>query len=261
MRRRGLPAALRGQTIDQPHDGDVSEAVADPFLIWTSPRTGSTVFWRDLDTHPQIEAHGEVLLENNWKPDSFLTFRERNPERGQDVGEFLDQLLSAGEERVAVGFKMMYRHRSPAFDAWFAARPRLRVVHLVRSNALRQHVSLLAARQRGVFHVMPGEPRPRKRVTVPLQNLRNRLARLTGDVAMARTFIADHDHIEIRYEDLVTARGAVYERIFAFLGVPGIELAEPTLRRINLGALPELIENYAQVVEVLQGTEYERFLK
>ena len=34
-------------------------AVTTRFLIWTTQRTGSTVFWRTLDRHPEIEGHGE----------------------------------------------------------------------------------------------------------------------------------------------------------------------------------------------------------
>lgn len=243
--------------------------MATAFLIWTTQRTGSTVFWRTLGHHPRIEAHGEMFLPEMTREDSYASFlgasRWRRLERwlspSRSVARYCDRLFAGGPGVDAVGCKLMYNHLSPPLEAWIdRARPKL--VHLVRRNHLKLLASRVAAERRGLYHLEPGADVPADRVALDPREVATRLERIAREVERGRAFTAGRDAMEVAYEDLLAEREATYTRVFTFLGVPAPEapLPEP-LRKINPDSLPELIGNYDEVRRSLEGTPFSAFLE
>ncbi len=239
-----------------------------PFLIWTTQRTGSTVFWRTLDRHPEIEGHGEMFLPEMKREDSYASFLARSrwarleqraaPERS--VRRYLAELYAGAPGVRAVGFKLMYNHLSPPLERWIEGERPL-VVHLVRRHLLKLLVSRVAAEQRGLYHLEPGERPPADRVKRDPATLVTHLDKVAAELERGAALASACGALEIAYEDLLADRTASYTRVFEFLGVSAAPPPDDPLRKINPDALPELVENWDEVVAALRGTPFERHLE
>jgi LPS sulfotransferase NodH len=237
------------------------------FLIWTTQRTGSTVFWRTLDRHPEVEAHGEMFLPEMKREDSHASFLARSPwarleqrvAPGRSMARYLAQLYAGGPGVRAVGFKLMYNHITPPLERWIAREKPL-VVHLVRRNLLKLLVSRVSAEQRGLYHLEPGEAPPADRVKLDPGVLVTRMEKITAELERGAALATARCALEVAYEDLLADRTATYARVFEFLGVSPAPVPEEPLRKINPDALPELVENWEAVVIALRGTPFEEHL-
>lgn len=237
------------------------------FLIWTTQRTGSTVFWRTLDRHPEIEGHGEMFLPAMTREDAYGAFLARSrwarleartaPTRS--VRRYLTELYSGGPGAAAVGFKLMYNHLTPPLAAWIE-RERPRVIHLVRRNLLKMWVSRVAAEQRGLYHLEPEKAPPADRVKLDPLTLVADLEKIATEVERGAGFAESRGALPVAYEDMLADREATYARVFEFLGVAAWAPAEEPLRKINPDSLSELVENLDEVVDALQGTPFEAHL-
>jgi len=238
--------------------------VTTRFLIWTTQRTGSTVFWRTLDRHPEVEGHGEMFLPTMTREDAYGAFLARSrwarlearaaPERS--VRRYLAELYSGRPGAAAVGFKLMYNHLTPPLAAWIE-RERPRVIHLVRRNLLKMCISRVAAEQRGLYHLEPGQPPPADQVKLEPTTLVAQLEKIAAELERGAAFAHARGAISVAYEDLLTDRPATYARVFDFLGVTPWTPTEEPLRKINPDSLPELVANFDEVAATLRGTPFE----
>jgi len=234
------------------------------FVVWTTQRTGSTVFWRTLDRHPEVEAHGEMLLPTMKRDDAYASFLAASPWRrlerrlapARSLDRYLAQLYRGAPGVRAVGFKLMYNHLTPELRR-FLERERPKLLHLVRGNLVKLLASRVAAERRGLYHLDPGAEAPADRVVLDPDDLVARLEKIEAEIAGGRALAAGHDALELAYEDLLVHRDETYARVFAFLGVapPAAPLPAP-LRKINPDALPDLVENWDAVREALLGTRF-----
>jgi len=243
-------------------------AVTTRFLIWTTQRTGSTVFWRTLDRHPEIEGHGEMFLPTMTREDSYPAFVARSAwaklearaAPARSMRRYLTELYSAPSGTSAVGFKLMYNHLTPPLASWIA-REHPKGIHLVRRNLLKLMISRVAAEQRGLYHLEPGEEPPSDRVTLDPATLLTRLEKIAAEFERGSAFAETLGALPVVYEDLVAQRDATYARVFDFLEVtPSIPAPEP-LRKINPDSLSELVANLDEVKETLRGSAFESHLE
>ena len=238
------------------------------FLIWTTQRTGSTVFWRTLDRHPAIEGHGEMFLPEMTRADSYPAFLsasrwarlERRLAPARSVARYLERLYDAGPGVHAVGFKLMYNHLTPPLAAWIE-REHPRVIHLVRRNLLKLMVSRLAAEQRGLYHLEPGKAPPADRVKLDPAEVASRLEKIAAEVERGTAFADAHGALTVEYEELLSDRTGTYARVFDFLGAPPWIPGEEPLRKINPDSLAELVEDFDSVAAALRGTRFDRFTR
>ncbi len=159
---------------------------------------------------------------------------------------------------AAVGFKLGYTHlRDFSYlGDWLEGEP-VRVVHLVRMDTLAQHVSRRTAVARGRFHSTDRL----ERVTVRLdpEETLMRLRRIDdARIAMRRRFEGGRYH-EISYEGFFGEDAdRTREDLLRFLGLEPADVEPPPLLRMNRSPLREIIENYDEVAEALEGTRFQR---
>ena len=95
-----------------------------------------------------------------------------------------------------------------------------------------------------------------------MPGLKARLRRIASAERVARSVVRDLPHIEIYYEDYISARRTADDTLLCrALGqpVPAAGLTS-SLTKVASDDLRETIENYEQVAGYLRGTRFERFL-
>ncbi len=135
------------------------------FAILSTQRSGSTLIYSSLASHPQIKCLGEIFLpEYKAEFSYFEHVRQKGISRplalirrNSLVDEFLDRLYSSSTE-VATGFKYMYSHswyvpyRFPMAMTYMKEN-NVRILHLVRENTLKVCVSRQVARPPPVLSI------------------------------------------------------------------------------------------------------------
>jgi hypothetical protein len=193
----------------------------------------------------------------------------------------------------AVGFKLGYAHCEPpwGFPAvldYLVQDRQIRVLHVQRRNMLKSLASEKLAETTGEYLRLGAVIRPssipkafmhparafeRVRVLVA-QNLRQ--ARMPTSVtlsveecgayfegtksAVARheELFQEHDKLSVFYEEILSSRDEVFARAQSFLGVEPRPLTVD-LRKQNPDDLRALIENYDELRNAFEGTEYSEF--
>jgi LPS sulfotransferase NodH len=218
------------------------------FVIGARARSGSNLLVSLLDSHPNIEAHGEL-------------FREL---AGDSAAARLDRLFVARPRRtLAVGFKAFYYHPTdvPDSDLWdrLAAMTDLTVVHLTRTNVLRTLTSRKLAGRTNEW-IRRGLSRGNEPPTVhfDVDELRAALAENAHWEGACRHRFAGRI-VEITYEDLVADDSAVAPVLEA-LGVERRPL-QTSLVRQHPQPLSELIENYEDLANAFAGTRWSGFFE
>src|SRR5690606_18079996 len=195
---------------------------------------------------------------------------ERSPEllqlRRDDPAAFVDQLLERARTQGArmFGFKVFYEQAlmNPAAFAYLLANRDMKVIHLVRRNLLQRRLSELRAQATDRWiHAKgssdaSGAPSPVLDVEAP--RLIADFQRMTQRRREFAEIFAEHDVLEVFYEDLVTDLSATYARICDFLGIHRIPVAprtDPTPSR----PLSELVPEWNRLRVALQGTGFETF--
>lgn len=166
---------------------------------------------------------------------------------GWEVNDFLDMLKSLGFDRFII---------------------------LQRSNYLRKIVSSRVAQERGFYHVRktsaPGELKPCK-VYIDVRDvgvgkismsLVEHIKYCDRFYAALNEILADHEKLHLTYDQHVqTDPRVAFRKIAEFLGVNVNTDVDVRLQRTTDIPLNKLIDNYAEVVEVLRNTEFEWMLK
>jgi hypothetical protein len=167
----------------------------------------------------------------------------------------------------AAGFKLMYSQLKvsrPLLPALVLRR--VRIVHLIRRNALDVVLSKETAAAREAMHARAGEAVQPVRVLLPTDDLLERMAAHERHVEQARERFARLARLglayrEAVYEDLVRDEQREFTALFDFLHVgSNAGTAFSSLQKVNPTSHQELIENYDEVRGMLRGTRFEPFL-
>lgn len=178
------------------------------------------------------------------------------------IRDFLDEEIFAPDPKiVAGGFRLIY-HKADKYPGILANLEGndTRIIHLVRRNVLKTHVSYLTAPLHKMHH--PREGSAIRTVTIfidpatILQDLRKRIQY----IERIRKLTAGFPVLEVGYEDFIADRDAEGARIQPFLSLKEIVPFQSDLVKINPDSLEQIIENYDEIREVLVGTEFEEFL-
>ncbi len=218
------------------------------FVIVTRARTGSNLLVSLLNSHPHVEAQGEV-------------FREM---KRQSVESRLDQVFRRRPRRIkAVGFKMFYYHPRDGDHAqvWqtLGEVQDLSVIHLKRRNVLRTLTSRkLAARtniwfQRG-RNVPASDPAV---VRFTPEGLEEAFERNEAWEASCEERFRNHELLQIYYEDLVD-RPALLTDVTEFLGVRHHAMST-SLRKQHPEHLAALISNFDELQHHFEGSRWAPF--
>lgn len=243
------------------------------FAIFGVQRTGTTLLMGLLDQHPDVLCVGEIFQYRTEDVQHgirrFRAYVHDSPRRRfldlirwrGIVHDYLDTVFPPFDES-ATGFKIMLdqiRRYRPVLD--YFKQNQYRILHVVRSNVLKTHISRLRARRSGVYH--SSQPKTGTKIRIPVASLLQELTRLSNDNAELASLVSElglAGHTTT-YE---TLRGkkwpAEQQRILDFLGVdPDVEL-RPKSIKLTADDLEQVIENYDEVVRVLENTPYESCL-
>jgi len=248
-----------------------------PFVVLTSPRSGSGWLIDMLSSHPEVVAYAELFhLERRTAPgygaldipyfapylDLVLPWTGRA--RLYHRAAFLHRVYAARPGVRAVGFKLMYdqaqAHR--ALLELLALR-RARVIHLTRANLLGALISWQVARETGIYHARRGEIVRRTVVSLDAERLHARLEQNELVVLWARGRMERLrlPRLEVSYEELVAHREVMLARILGFLGVERrVDLLDSQLVRASPSSHLEMVENADEVGATLAGTRFEWML-
>lgn len=240
------------------------------FVILGIQRTGTTLLMNLLDQHPDVVCLGELFQyrteDVQYGIRRFRAYVHDSPQRrvldlirfGGLAHDYLDSIYSAFETR-ALGFKIMFDQirRYQSVLSYFK-RNRIKIIHVVRSNVLKTHISRLRARQSGVYHST--QPVAGSRIWVPVASLLQELAQLSADNNKLATLVSELGLAchTIAYESICGEQwSSERRRLLSFLGVdPEVDLM-PTSVKLTPDELELVIDNYGDVVQILKNTPYE----
>ena len=240
------------------------------FVLAGTQRAGTSLVNSTLNSHSHIRCYGEVFLYANGKgknmPGSYRQFIDRRGwlgwalhylHRSASIRQCLDELYSSTEYE-AVGFKLMLGQvtRNPVIAEYLTDHD-VRVVYVFRENVLKTHLSRGSAKERGLY--ISKKAVNVSTVHVETKNLLDSLQSIAGEQTRWRDIFKDLPGIQIHYEDFVRDQSSEIARIEDFLEVRH-ETLSTSVTKINPDDMRQYVENYDELAEYLQGTEFEVFL-
>jgi LPS sulfotransferase NodH len=247
------------------------------FVVLSTQRSGSTWVVDMLTSNPRVVAYSELFMHGGegtpkWGQEQSLPYwqtfsREQRGGRLARPYWLWHYLGRAFEERPgvdAIGFKLMYsqltRISKPLMPSLWLKR--VRIIHLIRRNALDVVLSKEAGAARGgKLHARAGEDVERVRIRLQTDDLLRRMTLHERAIEGARVRFkrVGLPYREVVYEELADdERG--FGPLFEFLGVEPAPVSS-SLKKVNPTVHEELIENYGEVREALNGTKYAEQLR
>jgi hypothetical protein len=247
------------------------------FVIFTLPRTGSTLLSKSLNTHPEIFCDDEIFhfsFRDYFSPHQFRFWKIRflpkkinyvinYPRTFLKMKRFLDNFYRnrADEKFRARGFKLMYYQTfyTPGLLSYLKNND-VKVILLVRENVLRNALSDLRARSTGIYHYQETEnvSNDIPKLNVDMNLLQNKMLDIVNQNNKLEELTRGIDHVKIRYEDF-SDWDETMQRITRFLKVSRRQIEEGA-KRLNPIHLEDMIENYGEVREWLKNSDYSNFV-
>jgi hypothetical protein len=225
-----------------------------PFLLLAYPRSGSAWLHTALNSHPHILSVGEELAAEYGKADGLqnLTYYFKRPH---------------SKQVKALGSKLFYEqaYTETGLAFWKYWRDQqLPVVHLLRRNILRIALSEELARTHREWTAVKGARQPdtrAKAIAILPEVLLQRMGHIEHLQQVFSTQLKEYPAaLTIWYEDLLQQPEEQFEAIQRFLGLEPQPLFS-FLRRQNPEPLQQLVLNYAEIQQELQGSRWEYFLE
>lgn len=243
----------------------LSPLQAPGLVILNSGRCGSTVLSWMLHAHPRVFSHGEVFFRYQrvygaraGRPEP-LRYLARDRRRAGRRHFVLSVHFLRGQHLEIVGMGL-----EELLDA-IAALGLDRIALLERKNSLRVLISSYAGSRRGTWHVPAATETERKSFVLDprsvefartKQPLLAWLEEFERAYAEARPLVAARGGVHLTYEDDVLPDPRIgYRKLCRAIDEPPVEVAVP-LRRANPFAARDVLENFAAVERVLEGTRF-----
>jgi LPS sulfotransferase NodH len=224
----------------------------EKFVIITRSRTGSNLLVSLLNSHPNVVAYGEM----------FNRLHGLSP---QNIWSSVFTHLPQKTQQV--GFKIFYYHPLDSTNKWVWERiyndPSLRIIHLIRENMLRTHVSrqIASLTMEWKNHSKKTQnTSARKTIYLDPNECINVFEKTQMWAKQCRDSLTNHRTFELSYQELTgREQKSQLRTVQRFLGIEPISLGSP-LKKQNDADLKELISNYSEVKSALMGTQWEHFL-
>ena len=238
-------------------------------VILTTQRTGSTFLAGCLESHPQIECAGEILIGAPDVPQP----QYRGPFKGivklarfaysgaWRPGNRMRAFYAGGTARVRM-FKAMYNQLANPFALGYLRQQEdLRIVHLRRKNLLKVHVSTL---------LMPKRAHAQALMAVEPVWIHVNPAAAIASMRRARALYTHfelqferHPRLQVAFEDLFDGQYlqvGTAARICDFLGVEQHPM-KSRIVRLNPESLREMVTNYDELADAVSRTEFAEMLE
>lgn len=222
------------------------------FIVLTRSRTGSNMLLSFLNSHPNVQAQGEIFGKLN----------------GVNYKEILARAFSKQPYYIkATGFKIFYYHPQDddSCDIWseLANMQGLYVIHLKRRNILRTLTSRKIAGIQDVWLITDTNRSNKvkeKAVEFTVDELEKGFKQTRYWEYAGDRMFSDHQILDVYYENLVKNPQDEFEKITDLLGLPK---SHPTthFRKQNPEKLSELIINYEELKTAFEGSEWESFFE
>lgn len=240
-------------------------------ILLTTQRTGSTFLIECLNSHPDIEATGELLI---GAPPSYR-FQPLTKGRLRPLAKFwrfvragawmprrhMDRFFDDGEARVRL-FKAMYNQVSnPITLGYLRDRTDIRVLHLRRHNLLKMHVSrkLMDSGKR----VQSWKPVDAAHVHIDSAEALDFMRSARRQYEHFEDVFAAHPRLQLVYEELIsqqTIDSKVSDSICDFLGVQRTAM-KSRLVKMNPNPLSQIVTNYRELSSEISRTEFADLLE
>jgi LPS sulfotransferase NodH len=245
------------------------------FVVLSTQRSGSTWVVDMLESHPRVVAYSELFMHGGdgtpkWGGEKDLPYWQTYS-RGKGrlarpywLWRYLGQAFRERPGVDAIGFKLMYsqltRISRPLLPALWMKR--VRIIHLIRRNALDVVLSKEAGAARGGrLHAREGNQVEQVRLNLDTETLLRRMTLHERAIAGARVRFkrVGLPYTEVVYEDLAADESG-FASLFEFLGVEAAPVSS-SLQKLNPTSHEELIENYGEVRDALTETEFASLLR
>lgn len=243
------------------------------FIIFGIQRTGTIYLMRILDSHPQIFCIGEAFQDidtpchHQVQIPRFQTFIKKSIihralfliQRRRLVYEYLDNIYTSLSSD-AFGFKLMLNQYEnyPELSEYLKTR-NYRIIHLIRKNLLKTHISQIRASRTGVY--VARKLQRQIKINIPTNSL---LYSLTD---LKRKNLAIENYIKnlklpcftVYYENLQQNNNEL-NLILEYLEVDDTVDLSPKTKKITSDDLSTVVENYDEVVAILKNSQHEKYL-
>ena len=247
------------------------------FVIFTLPRTGSTLLSKSLNKHYEIFCDDEIFhfsFRSYFSPDQFrflkISFLPKKinyiinyPATFLRLPGFLNKYFTnkKNEHFKARGFKLMYYQTfyMPGLIHYLKKND-IKVILLLRENVLRNALSDLRARSTGIYHYQDDNEEQRlglSKLNVDIKALQQKMDYIEKRNKKLESIVSDMDHLKIYYEDFENWDMTI-NRIEDFLNVSR-EKISVSVKKLNAHALRDMISNYREVDNWLRKNNYSAF--
>ena len=248
------------------------------FVIFTLPRTGSTLLSKSLNRHPEIFCDDEIFhfsFRDYFSPNQFhflklrflpkkINYITNYPFTYLRLKKFLDRYFTnkPGENFKARGFKLMYYQTfyMPGLVSYLK-KNNIKIILLLRENILRNALSDLRARATGIYHNQDDNEEERsglEKLHVDIKELQQKMNGIVQQNKKLAEVVSNMDHINIYYEDF-TYWDKTMNNIEGFLHVSAAAISAGA-KKLNPDDLEDMIANYDEVENWLKQNNYAEFI-
>lgn len=245
------------------------------FVVFTTPRTGSSLLIKSLDAHPEIFCAGELFFFRGdiyhteyrypfWKIPGIgakLNYLVNYPKIYLTLTGFLNKFYNKSEKGVkARGFKLMHfqTYYTPGVLGYLKNND-VKVIVLIRKNVLRNTLSDLRARSTKVYHNEgAGGVAEIPKFNVNLEELGKKMQQIEGFNKQLEAASNGLDRKIVYYEDFENWDETI-SGILQYLNVADIPL-QAASKKLNPDRLEDMIENYSEVYKWLNEHGYSKYL-
>jgi len=224
------------------------------FVILAGPRTGGHLLIDLLNSHPQIYCEGEILHPNRvnklFSLPLYIKGRTARIEKNVVHGFKVDINQIKRQKIEPQPFLSHLHHKN-----W-------KIIYLQRRNLLLQAISLHIAIARNQWSDTSATPLINSKFTIDSDQLIQNIQKRESCCLEEREVLAQLPHITICYDDeLLKAEQhqKTADRIFEYLGVDSVPV-QTNLARTSTDNLSDFLENYDEIISVLNKTKYAKFL-
>jgi len=245
------------------------------FVVFTTPRTGSSLLIKTLDTHPEIFCAGELFFFKGdiyhteyrypfWKfpVGNKVNYLINYPKIFLTLNSFLNKFYEENSKASieAKGFKLMHfqTYYTPGIFNYIK-KNNIKVIVLIRKNVLRNTLSDLRARSTKVYHNNGNTAT----VTMPtfrvdVHELAEKMQQIEGFNKQLERSTINLNRKIVYYEDFENWEETI-AGILNYLTVTDMPL-QPASRKLNPDKLGDMIENYAEVSRWLSENNYAQYI-
>ena len=236
------------------------------FVLVGTQRSGTTFIRHCLNSHDDILCHGELFFKNYPDEAGYFKYKEKLSAgilrhmflRSRLVKHYLDEYYSQPGYK-SIGYKLMYSQTrwlpySFPYALSYINKNSLSVIHVVRENVLKIHLSREVARKRKVYHAK--SKTEIKKIDLDVGTLIPELKKIQAENEWWKTNFSGGDYLSVRYESFVEDKDAESKRLLSFLGIETYQELVSSNVKITSDTLSDVIENYADVVSCLENTEF-----